>query len=283
MPPRIIRGGPRRAPPDEARGPGAGGRVPAPRGRAESSPMVVSGAEKLSAAVYVARRPRSGPKKRPPRPPPGRSRAPAGAAPPHEGWARTSTRGRRRRRPNSAATSPHGRRARRCRSRPPPTLLGPRSAPNAKIPAPLDVPRGRLGAKRGVGATFSPRRGRVERLRGAKQPWKKGGKRPSPAKSLPKWRTRKPITPRRSAGADGSPAASAGRPGRPRRRSAACWWRQGQREHGQSLPPIAAAVVERVSACGNRQERRTESRKFQGKFCTIRDSFAAPNLVFLCV
>ena len=48
LPPRIIRGGPRRAPPDEARRPGAGGRAPAPRGRAESSPMVVSGAEKLS-------------------------------------------------------------------------------------------------------------------------------------------------------------------------------------------------------------------------------------------
>ena len=74
---------------------------------------------------------------------------PPAAPPPHEGWARTSTRGRRRRRPNSAATSSHGRRARRCRSRPPPALLGPRSAPNAKIPAPLDVPRGRLGATRG--------------------------------------------------------------------------------------------------------------------------------------
>ena len=158
---------------------------------------------------------------------------PPAAPPPHEGWARTSTRGRRRRRPNSAATSPHGRRARRCRSRPPPALLGPRSAPNSKIPAPLDVPRGRLGATRGGGATLAPRWGRVERLRGAKRSWKRCGKRP--AKSLPKWRTRKPITPRRSAGADGSPAASAGRPRRPRRRSAACWWRQGQRR-AQSPP-----------------------------------------------
>ena len=52
------------------------------------------------------------------------------------------------------------------------------------------------------------------------------------------------------------------------------------RAAGHSPPPVAAAVVERVSACGNRQERRKESRKF----CTIRDSFAAPNyLVFLCV
>ena len=53
---------------------------PRPAAVLSRPPMVVSGAEKLSAAVYVARRPRSGPKKRPPRPPPGRSRAPAGGA-----------------------------------------------------------------------------------------------------------------------------------------------------------------------------------------------------------